>query len=360
MHDNRLIKLRQQMDERHIDALLVTRIQNIFYLSGFTGSTAALIVTSKDCRILVDPRYSVQARRECLNAQVHDYFGKSTIAAAAELANELGITRLGYEADHLTVSSFRDLRKNIRADIKLRSTRNMVENLRRIKDEHEIGLTRRAAAIADQAYASIIGEIKSGMSEKDVALMIDFTLRKLGADKEAFETIAAAGPNSACPHASPTDAVLKPGQFLKMDFGARYKHYNSDITRTVCLGEASDRQCKVYQIVLDAQLKAIEAIAPGKLGKDIDAVAREYIASMGYGENFGHGLGHALGIDVHDGVGFSTTSDVVLEPGMVLTVEPGIYIEGWGGVRIEDDVIVTETGAEVITASPKQLVCLQL
>lgn len=359
MHGNRLSKLRRKMDDRRIDALLVTCIQNIFYLSGFTGSTAALIVTDKDCRMLVDPRYTVQARRECQDVIVHEYAGKSTIAAAAELVNELDIKKLGYEANHLTISSFRELRKNVRAEIKLRLTRDMVENLRRVKDEREIELIRRAAAIADQAYTSIIGEIKPGMSEKDVALSIDFTLRKLGADKEAFETIAAAGPNSACPHASPTNAVLQPGQFLKMDFGAKYMHYNSDITRTICLGKASAKQRKVYQIVLDAQLKAIEAIAPGKIGKDIDAVARDYIASMGYGKNFGHGLGHAIGIDVHDGPGFSTTSDIVLKPGMVLTVEPGIYIEGWGGVRIEDDVVVTETGAEVITTSPKQLVCVQ-
>ncbi len=359
MHENRLSKLRLKIDEHRLDALLVTGIKNIFYLSGFTGSTAALIVTKNDCLILVDPRYSVQARHECSNAQVFDYSGKSTTAAAAELANELDITKLGYEADHLTVSSFRNLRKNVRNYIKLYSTRNMVESLRLIKDEHEISLIRKAAEIADQAYACIIKEIKPGMSEKDVAMVIDFALRKLGADKEAFDTIAAVGPNAACPHASSTDTILKSGQFLKMDFGARYKHYNSDITRTVCLGRASDKQRKVYQTVLDAQLKAIESIAPGKTGKDIDAVAREYIASMGYGANFGHGLGHAIGIDVHDGPGFSNTSDVVLEPGMVLTVEPGIYIEGWGGVRIEDDVIITETGAEVITTSPKQLVCLR-
>lgn len=358
MHSDRLDKVRRLMSDRGVEALLVTNIHNVFYLSGFTGSTAAMIVTSSMSHILVDPRYSVQARNECPGTEVHDYTGKSTIAAAAELANELAPASLGYESDHLTVSSLRSLRKALERNVSLRGTHGLVERVRRVKDAHELSLIRRAAEIADEALAVVLSEVGLGMTEKQVALLIDSTLRSLGADKEAFETIAAAGPNSACPHASPTDATLQPGQFLKMDFGARYANYNSDITRTVCLGDASAEQRGVYQAVLDAQLKAIDAIAPGRKGREIDAVARDYIASRGYGDSFGHGLGHALGIEVHDGPGFSMTSDIVLEPGMVMTVEPGIYIEGWGGVRIEDDILVTDSGAEIITSSPKNLRCL--
>jgi Xaa-Pro aminopeptidase len=343
------------MSDRGVEALLITNIRNVFYLSGFTGSTAAMIVTGSDSHVLVDPRYSIQARNECRTAEVHDYTGKSTIAAAAELANDLAPSSLGYESDHLTVTSLRSLRKALERSIGLRGTHRLVERVRQVKDAQELSLIRRAAEIADETLTAVLSEIKPGITEKQVALLIDSTLRILGADKEAFETIAAAGPNSACPHASPTDTVLQSGQFLKMDFGARYANYNSDITRTVCLGDASEKQREVYQIVLDAQIKAIEAIAPGKTGREIDAVARDYIASKGYGDNFGHGLGHALGIEVHDGPGFSVTSDIVLEPGMVMTVEPGIYIEGWGGVRIEDDIVVTDSGAEIITSSPKEL-----
>ncbi len=358
MLSKRLEKLRAMIAERRIDALLVTDIDNVFYLSGFTGSTAALVVTAQDSHILVDPRYSVQARAECPATQVHDYTGKSTIAAAAELINELQPSTVGYESDNLTVSAFRALRKSVRRSTVLRTTRGMVEKLRRVKDEHELGLIRKAAGIVDRTYEHVLTEIRPGITEKDLALIIDSTMRRLGADKEGFDTIAASGPNSACPHASPTDAVLQNGQFVKMDFGARYQRYNSDITRTVFLGKPTAEHRKVYQTVLDAQLRAIEAIAPGKAGKDIDAIARDYIASQGYGDKFGHGLGHGLGIAVHDGPGLSTTSDIVLEPGMVMTVEPGIYIEGWGGVRIEDDVIVTESGVEIITSAPKAFTCL--
>lgn len=341
-----------------VEALLVTDVDNVFYLTGFTGSTAAAIVTETDAHILVDPRYSIQARAECAHSRVHDYTGKATITAASELANDLKPAVLGYEADNLTVVLFRALRKSLDKGIGMRSTSGVVAGLRSVKDETELALIRKAAAIVDRTYDVILSEIRPGVSEKQLALAVDSTMRRLGADKEGFDTIAAAGPNSACPHASPTDALIGPSQFVKLDFGARYRRYNSDITRTVCVGEPTSQHREVYQVVLDAQMKAIEAIAPGKPGREIDAVARDYIASMGYGPNFGHGLGHAIGIQVHDGPAFSVTSDVVLQPGMVMTVEPGIYIEGWGGVRIEDDIVVTESGVEVITTAPKSFTCL--
>lgn len=358
MLEKRIQRLRGAIAPRNLDALLVTDIPNVFYLTGFTGSTAAAVLTSSACHILVDPRYTVQAQAECTSSNVVEYSGKSTLAAAAELINELGPKRIGYESDDVTVSSYRSLRARIDRSISLRSTSGMVETLRRVKDSVELDLIRKAAGIADAAFLAIIGEIRVGMPEKDVALLVDSTMRRLGADKEAFETIAASGPNSACPHASPTDRLLKVGDNLKLDFGARYRMYNSDITRTVCIGKPTDRLKEIYHIVLDAQLAAITAIAPGKAGKDIDSVARDYIASKGFGENFGHGLGHGLGILVHDGQAFSRTSDIVLEPGMVVTVEPGIYIEGWGGVRIEDDVLVTEAGAEILTHATKELLGL--
>lgn len=344
------------MAARSLDALLVTDISNIFYLTGFTGSTAAAVITDSACDILVDPRYTVQAHAQCESSTVVEYSNKPTITAAAEVINELRPRRVGYESDKLTVSAYRILRAQVDSGISLRSTHGLVDTLRQVKDASEIALIREAARIADDTFDTLTHEIRVGMSEKDVALLVDTTVRKLGGDKEAFETIAASGPNSACPHASPSDRILDAGSLLKIDFGARYRMYNSDITRTMCLGTASARQREVYGIVLDAQLRAIAAIAPGVAGKDVDAIARDYIASKGFGDNFGHGLGHGLGILVHDGPALARTSDVILEPGMVVTVEPGIYIEDWGGVRIEDDVLVTETGREIITRATKRLI----
>jgi len=346
------------MTARKLNACLVTNIPDVFYLTGFTGSTAAAIITDAECSILVDPRYTVQAEGECAGCRVVEYVGKSTMAAAAGYLSGLPGGIVGYQADDLTVASFHSLRAATANTVSFRGAKGLVESLRRVKDPDEIELMRKAARIADDAFAALTQEIRPGMREKEVALLVDTTLRTLGADKEAFETIAASGPNSACPHASPTDRVLQAGDFVKLDFGARYRGYNSDITRTLCLGTPSAKQREVYDTVLQAQLKAIEAIVPGRTGREIDAVARDFISSKGYGDNFGHGLGHSLGIEVHDGPGFSRTSDVVLQPGMVMTVEPGIYIEDWGGVRIEDDVLVTETGVEILTHSSKDLLTL--
>jgi len=350
------------MAAKGLDAMLVTEPANVFYLAGFADFVdiaAAAIITATDSCLLVDPRYTVEAQAESKGVRVVEYFGKSTVAAISDLTNELAPSHMGYESDSVTVSMFRELRRRVNSSVSLRSTKGFVQMLRRTKDADEIALMQKAMEIADATFVSVVKDIRVGMTEKEVALLIDNTLRKLGADKEAFETIAASGPNSACPHATPTGAILKPGQFLKMDFGARYHHYNSDITRTVSIGKPSKKQKEVYKIVLDAQLMAIDAIAPGKPGKEIDAVARDYIASKGYGDNFGHGLGHALGITVHDGPALSRTSEVVLEPGMIVTVEPGIYIEGWGGVRIEDDVVVTETGMKVLTKATKELIIIE-
>jgi len=358
MHRRRLAKLRQAMTAKRLDSLLVTDIPNVFYLSGFTGSTAAMVVTHKDAMILVDSRYSIQARDECKQVTVKDFAIKTAMAAAAELVNELKPKSVGYEAGSVTVAAYKEIDKIIERGITRRATTGLVEKLRAVKDSHEIELVRKACGFTDLAFKAILGEIKPGMTEKEVALQLEYLLQKLSGGSLAFTTIVATGPHSAWPHAQPGQAVIEKGHNLKMDFGARYGKYCADITRTVFIGKPDAKQREIYQIVKDAQMKAIEAIAPGKLGKEIDAAGRDYITEKGYGENFGHGLGHMLGIVVHDGLGFSKTSETVLEPGMVLTVEPGIYIEGWGGVRIEDDVLVTDTGVEVITKAPKDLISL--
>lgn len=358
IHSPRIDRLREELLRRHLDAALITDISNVFYLTGFTGSTAAVVVTGENACILVDPRYSIQARAECPGASVIDYTGKTTIQAAAELIADLSPARAGYESEHLTVSQFRELQSLLKGLTRLCATNRLVRALRSVKDSSEIEAIEQAARVTDAALQNALPRIKAGMTEAELALIIDTEMRAAGADKQGFDTIAASGPNSACPHAHPTTRVLKQGDFLVMDFGARCSGYHADITRTVCLGRPAPQQKEVYQIVLDAQLKALESIAPGKACRDIDAVARHHIASAGYADNFGHGLGHSIGIEVHEEPRFSQTCDAVLQPGMVMTVEPGIYIEGWGGVRIEDDVVITESGCRVITHSTKDLTAL--
>lgn len=358
MLDARLTALRESMSARRLDALLVTNIDNIFYLSGFAGSTAVLLVTADKCCILVDPRYTIQARAECALAEVREYSGKTGTAAAAELVSELSPKSLGYEAAHVSVTTYRELRKLVGRSTGLRATDSLVETLRMVKDAEEIRTIQTASGMADATFDSVIREIRPGMTEREVAALVDITMRRMGADESAFPTIAAAGPNAAKPHATPSDNVVERGHMLKLDFGARYKRYSSDLTRTIFVGKPNAQYRKVYAAALDAQLAAIDAIRPGVLGADVDAVARDLIASKGYGDSFTHGLGHMIGIAVHDGPAFSSTSKVILKPGMVASVEPGIYIQDWGGVRIEDDILVTDSGAEVLTRAPKELICI--
>jgi len=353
MFQARLNNLRQLMEKQRLDSLVVTDLSNIFYLSGFTGSTAVLVVATSDVVILVDSRYTIQAGNQCPDARVVEFRGKSQMDAVGELLNSLKTGKTGFEADNISVASFRTLRHHTDAEISFRGVSGLIRQLRRIKDDTEIALSREAANITDKAMEYIVPKIVPGITEREIEIELMVGMRRLGADREGFDSIIAAGPNAACPHASPTDTVIQNNSFVKLDFGASYKHYNGDITRTISIGDPGDKFREIYAIVLGAQMAAIEAVKPGCTGKEIDHVARQYITSAGYGENFGHGLGHALGIEVHDGPGFSVSSDIIVEPGMILTVEPGIYIEEWGGIRIEDDILVTDTGCEILTHYPK-------
>jgi len=348
----RLDAVRRALEQKKLDAHLVTAVHNVRYVTGFTGSTGAAIITANRAILLVDSRYTLQAREECPWFEVREFSGDVTSAAASVL-NELGLARIGFEEAAVTYAQYRNLRRLLAAGKRLVRGQAIIDRLRLIKDADEISRIRECVQISDRCFSDLLSWIRPEMEEREVAIELDFCMRRSGADKPAFDTIVAAGPNAAYPHHRTSDAKLCAGQLVKLDFGAEIRLYPSDITRTVVLGRATAEQKEVYQIVLDAQLKAIEAIRPGIAGRDVDAVARDYIAQKGYGDKFGHGLGHSLGPGVHDGPGLSKTSNVVLEPGMVMTVEPGIYIEGWGGVRIEDDVLVTSSGCEVLNKSPK-------
>lgn len=349
----RIRKLRDEFPILGIDAALITDNLNVRYISGFTGSFAITLITRKSAFLLTDSRYIEQAAQECPGFSIERIEG-SWIPYVQQLVKTIKPHRVGFEDNTLSYNEWNRLSAGLSAG-QLVPVNDPIGRLRMVKDSDEIAAIREAARIADSAYEHIVRNIKPGLSERDIALEIDCFMRKNGADKEGFDTIVAFGTRSALPHAKPTDKRIAEGGLIVMDFGAVYAGYHSDITRTVVLGIADKRQEEIYSIVLEAQSRAISAIRPGLAGGDVDSIARDYIKDCGYGENFGHGLGHGLGLAIHDGKILAKGSDIILQPGMVVTVEPGIYIPGWGGIRIEDDVLVTDTGHELLTRSPKVL-----
>ncbi len=341
-----------------LDALLLTEPDNLGYVSGFTGSTAQALVTPDEALFVTDSRYTLRATAECRAFQVRETpSGSGGYGEALEslLKERPALRRLGFEAGHVSVATWESFRA-LAPDVEWVGTRNVVEALRLVKDEGEIVLIRQAIAVAEAAFLAVKPRLKPGTREQDFALELEYAMRRGGATGAAFDTIVASGALGAHPHHHAGPRPLSVGDFVTIDWGATVDGYNSDITRTFAIGAASDKGREVYTVVLEAQQRAIAAIRPGKTGKEIDAVARDFIAARGYGEAFGHGLGHSLGRSVHDGMGLSARYDkLTLAPGMVMTVEPGIYLESWGGVRVEEDVLVTEEGCEVLTHLPNAL-----
>lgn len=349
----RLNKLIEELAARKLDALVVTDMLNVRYLSGFTGSFGILVVGTEGTALFTDSRYQTQSCEQCrdIDIKVVDFNWPPHIQAHL---NHIGAKRVGFEDGKLMYRQWRDLADLLGEGV-LVPAGGLVEELRIVKDSDEIQAIREAARIIDVVYDEVLVRIQAGMRETDIALEMDYSIRRNGAEKEGFDTIVASGPRSAMPHGIASERVVQENDLIVFDYGARFAGYHSDITRTLVIGPASDKQNEIYSTVLEAQMRAIAAVAPGVIGKEVDAVARDYIASKGYGELFGHGLGHGLGLQVHDPGALNSRSEVVLEPGMIFTIEPGVYLPDWGGVRIEDDVLVTETGCEVLTHSPKVL-----
>lgn len=341
-----------------LDALFLTDIGNVGYVSGFTGSTAQVVVTPNEALFITDARYTLRAQSECAGFEIVQTpagSGGYGEALKAVLESRPSVKRLGFEANTVTVSQFESLRALV-PEREWTPTKDIVETLRLVKDAGEIALIQNAITVAETAMEQVKPLLRPGTREQDFALELEFAMRKLGASGAAFDTIVASGTNGAHPH---HHAGLRPfvsGDFVTIDWGASVSGYNSDITRTYAVGAVTEKQREMYGIVLEAQQRAIAAIRPGKTGKEIDAVARDYLTEQGYGEAFGHSLGHSLGRSVHDGPGFSVRSDtLLLSPGMVMTVEPGVYLEGWGGLRLEEDVLVTEEGCEILTHLPNEM-----
>jgi Xaa-Pro aminopeptidase len=352
--------------ENPVEAIIVSNLENCRYLSGFTGSNALVLVTAAEAFFLTDGRYRLQSATEVPGYErIILPQGTSLAEAAGELVKRVGARTVGFEGGHLTFSGYEALKKAMPEEetVTLVPRGDAVESLRQVKDADEVAAIRRAIALADACFDFIRGTARAGMTEKELAWEMEVFLRHTkGATKLGFESIVGSGPNSALIHGRPSERVLGSSggpEFLLCDYGCEVDGYNSDITRTFVLGgEPTPRQREIYEAVRRAQVAALEAIRPGMVGKDVDKVARDVLTEAGLGEAFGHGLGHGLGRQVHDHLAFSQKSEVVLKPGMVVTVEPGAYIEGLGGVRIEDDVLVTETGGEVLTHSTKELIVL--
>ncbi|WP_282244170.1 Xaa-Pro peptidase family protein [Psychrobacillus sp. NEAU-3TGS] len=351
----KVAKLRTALEEKGIDALLITNGYNRRYMTGFTGTAGVAIVSKNDAVFITDFRYTEQAASQIKDFRIVKH-EKTLIEEVAKQVAEMGIQSLGFEKEDLTYSSFELYKQAVKADLVPLS--GLVEKIRLIKTDEEISIIKAACRIADEAYEHIVTYIKPGMTELQVSNELEFFMRKRGATSSSFDTIVASGVRSALPHGVASDKVIEVGNFVTLDFGAIYNGYISDTTRTVAVGEPSEQLKEIYQIVLDSQLLALEKVKPGMTGKEADAIARDYIASKGYGEAFGHSLGHGIGLEVHEGPGLSFRSDIVLEPGMVITIEPGIYLPNIGGVRIEDDALVTENGLEKLTHSTKELLIL--
>lgn len=358
MSQHRITRLRAAMEARGLEALFVTSAVNRRYLTGFTGSSGYVFITADRAVLMTDFRYTTQASDQAKHMQVVEHAPKMT-DTLKQLLSEAGLTRIGFEQEHVTYSTYAAYSEQLQG-IELVPVGRLVEDLRMIKDAEELAVMREAAQLADTTFSHILGFIKPGVREKDLALEMEFFMRKHGATSSSFDTIVASGERSALPHGVASERVIQGNEFIKFDFGALYNGYCSDLTRTVFLGTPSDKHRDIYNIVLEAQLNALAHIRPGMTGREADALARDIIKRHGYGDQFGHSTGHGVGMEIHEMPRLASSSDDVLTPGMTVTVEPGIYLPGFGGVRIEDDIVITDSGIEIITQSTKELLVLDM
>ncbi|MFJ8236996.1 M24 family metallopeptidase [Ureibacillus sp. NPDC094379] len=351
----KLEKLRKEMITLNIDGLLITNEFNRRYMTGFTGTAGVAIVSKDDAVFITDFRYTEQAKKQVKDFRIIQHEGVLAKEVAKQ-TEQLGIKTIGFEKDTMTYGMFETYKNLLKAD--LIPVSGVIEKIRLIKTEQEINIIKVACEIADHAFTHILGFIKPGLTELEVSNELEFFMRKQGATASSFDTIVASGVRSALPHGVATDKVIEKGDLVTLDFGALYNGYVSDITRTIAVGEPTDQLKEMYDIVLQSQLLAVEQVGPGMTGIQADSIARDYLTSKGYGEAFGHSTGHGIGLEVHEGPALSFRSDTVLQPNMVVTIEPGIYLPGIGGVRIEDDIVITETGNEKLTHSKKELIIL--
>ncbi len=355
-----MVRIRQLIEKVSLKpegGILIHKPSNAFYLSGFTGE-GLLVIAQGLQAIVTDFRYVEQAHKQAPDWQVHSV-DKSIrhIALSAKLLQAYQVSAVYYEDDCVTVKDFKAMQEAF-PGISFVPLTQAPELLRAIKDEQELRVIEHACALSCQAFDFMLGQIKPGMSEKEIQLTLDFKMLALGADGLAFSSIVASGPNGSLPHAVPGERKVRSGDLITLDFGAKYHGYCADMTRTIALGEPGEKLRHLYATVLEAQITCQDALAPGKDCKSIDQMAHDIIDREGYGPYFGHGLGHAVGIDIHEEPRLSQTAAAALEPGMVMTVEPGIYVPDLGGVRIENTCVITQTGARSLVTAPRDLIIL--
>jgi len=355
-------KIKEVLKKYEVDAILVTNIVNVQYLSHFTGSTGSVLLTKNKKYVLVDPRYSVQAKEQCPDCEVVVYGGsassKNINQSLEVLFEQEGIKTLGLESDYLSYAKYNGY---VKAFPQIENFVEVnIDDLRVIKSSKEITTIKKACKITEQVFDYVVKNIKVGMSEQEVSNMMLSKALELGASGMSFDTIVASGVRSSLPHGVASDKIIEANDMITLDFGVMYKGYASDMTRTICLGSQPDaKHVEIYEIVMDALLKATKSVKPGIKASHVDKVARDYITKHGYGQYFEHGTGHAFGREVHEKPYINPNDQTILEPGMVFTIEPGIYLKDFGGVRIEDDILVTKDGYEVLTHSDRDLIKIE-
>jgi len=361
---DRLAQVRRCFSGARIDTLMVFGAENRRYLSGFTAedtacdeSSGVLFITSSQCLLATDSRYELQAKAEADRYRIYCY-REGLAKSLPEILLSLGSSRIGFESRRISFHQHRQLSAQIRSSnlpVTLVEIEDMVEDLRVVKAESEILAIRKALMLAESVFTGYVSELKPGVTERQAAWAIEKRIREAGAESVSFPVIVASGPNSALPHAVPGDRPIREGEPILFDWGARLDGYCSDISRTVCIGKPDERFRLIFKTVYDAQQKAIRAIHPGIGTRHIDQIARSHIDAMGYPGKFGHGLGHGTGLAIHEYPRLSPFYDKPLQPGMVCTVEPGIYLPDWGGIRLENMIVVRRDGAEVLNTLPIRL-----
>ena len=350
----KLSSVRVRMQSENLDAIIITNLKNIYYLSAFWGTAGTILVTQKAQYLLTDSRYSIAAREAAVDFEIVET--REAFVEIAKLLKKEGVSQVGFE-DGVTYAEFQTMQYQL-AGLTLHATTSFIETQRQIKSPSEIATIKKACAISDQAFNDLLKFVEPGKTEMEIANFLDFKMRDLGASGISFDTIVASGKRSALPHGRATHKPIEFGDTVTVDFGCYYDHYASDMTRTFFVGEVSPKMQEIYHVVQQAQQAVTNISAPGLTYADYDRAARDMIEAAGYGEAFSHGIGHGLGLDVHEIPYFSKTSQECLAEHMVITNEPGIYLENIGGVRIEDDLHITSQGVEVLTLAPKELIVL--
>lgn len=354
---NRIEKIKNSFSDLKIDSFLVKNLPNIRYISGFSGSAASILLTDNIDYFVTDFRYKTQSSNEVYPGFEIIIYAQNSNLFLKDLIQKHDLKRIGFESNFMTYAEVENLRKEFNA-AEFVPVDGLIEKIVICKNENEIQSTKKAAEITDKTFTELLKIIKPGMTEREVSANISYYQKMFGADGDSFDAIVASGERSAFPHARATDRKINKGELLKLDFGCIVDGMKSDMTRTIAIGEIPDECKKIYGIVKEAQQRALDNVKAGVSARDVDSAARSFIKDKGYGNNFGHGLGHGLGYDIHEKPALNERSDYILEVNNIITIEPGIYIEGLGGVRIEDDVVVTKTGCEILNKSTKELISI--